>query len=295
MTAFPILYPLLRWVLTGLARLPLCVLYVVSDLLYVLARHVVRYRRRVVRKNLRQAFPDKSPEALRRIEKGFYRHLCDCIVETVKLLHISDAELCARVAVYGADRVERQLDAGRPIIVFLGHYGNWEWVPCITFHYSDKVLSGQIYRPLSSPVADALMQCIRSRFHTVSIPQKRAVRQLLRLRKERATFVMGFIADQRPNSTNLKHWCTFLRQDTAFNPGGEDIGRRLGAAYFYLDVEKPGRGHYRLTFDELTPLPGEEEYPYTIQFLHRMEATINREPALWLWSHDRWKFSRIRF
>lgn len=294
MTAFPILYPVVRVWLSGLAHLPLCLLYLISDLLYVCARYVFRYRRKVVRKNLRQAFPYKGADELRRIENGFYRHLCDCIVETVKLLHISDKELCSRVTVRGADKVDRQLDAGRPVILFLGHYGNWEWVPCITFHYSASALSGQIYRPLSSRVSDALMQKIRSRFHTVSIPQKRAVRQVLRLKQERGTFLMGFIADQRPNSANLKHWCTFLRQDTAFNPGGEDIGRRLGAAYLYLDVEKTGRGYYRLTFKELSPEPGEMEYPYTVQFLRRMETTIDRAPEFWLWSHDRWKFPRIR-
>ncbi len=289
---FRILYFLTYRLLSLLAHLPLNVLYWISDVLYVACYYLVGYRRRVVRKNLALAFPEYTSQQKNVIERAFYRHLCDCIVETIKLLHISDAELQKRIKVLGSELVEQAADAGSPVIIFLGHYGNWEWVPQVTRSYVRPTVSGQIYRPLSSQVVDALMLRIRSCFHTRNIPQKRAVRTLLRMRQEYSSFLIGFIADQRPNSTNLKHWCMFMGQDTAFNPGGEDIGQRIGACYLYLDIEKQDRGYYRMTFKELSPLDDGEAYPYTRAFLKEFEQTLHRAPAYWLWSHNRWKFTR---
>ena len=67
-----------------LALLPFKVLYILSDGLCFLMHHVVHYRRRVVRTNLRHAFPEKSETELRDIERGFYRYICDYMLEEVK-------------------------------------------------------------------------------------------------------------------------------------------------------------------------------------------------------------------
>ena len=68
-----------------LSLIPLPVLYVVSDVLYFPLYYVVRYRRKIVRKNLEGSFPEKTPEEIVRIEKKFYRFFCDCVVENIKL------------------------------------------------------------------------------------------------------------------------------------------------------------------------------------------------------------------
>ena len=60
-----------------ISYLPLRVLYLLSDLIFVFGYDILRYRRVVVQANLRNAFPEKAPEELRRIEKEFYHNLCD--------------------------------------------------------------------------------------------------------------------------------------------------------------------------------------------------------------------------
>ena len=139
---------------------------------------------------------------------------------------------------------------------------------------------------------ERVMLKIRSRFNTISIPQKRTVRTLLRMTREGRQWLIGFIADQRPNSGNPHHWTTFLGQDTAYVTGGEEIGRHTKAHFLYLDVEKTRRGHYRMTFHAIDPIQDGEPWPYTRGFMHMLEQTIRREPAYWLWSHKRWKGGR---
>lgn len=280
------------FLLRGVARLPFCVLYFLSDIIRFFVAHVVKYRKRVIMMNLRNSFPERSESELVGIMHGYYRHMCDLIVETVKLLHMSDRQLTEHIEVLNSGLVERLAQDGSPIVVFLGHYGNWEWVQEVTRHYSRPALNAEIYRPLKDKISDRMYHVIRSRFNTEQIPQHKAVRRLLQLKNEGKQFLVGFISDQRPNSDNLNHWTKFLNQDTAYAAGGEEIGRHVGAKYVYLEVRKPRRGHYRMTFNEIIPTDPAEKYPYTLAFMHMLEETINREPQFWLWSHNRWKFKR---
>ena len=276
-----------------LACLPFSLLYGLSNGIAFLLERVVKYRHEVTYNNLHRSFPEKSEQELLTLMHRYYRHMGDLIVETIKLLHISDRQMKEHVTVRGGELVERLAADGRPVICFLGHYGNWEWVQEISHYYRRPALNAEIYRPVKDPVSDTIMKTIRSRFDTTPIPQKQAVRTLLKMNQEGQQFIVGFIADQRPNSLNLHHWTWFLNQDTAYATGGEEIGTHLKAHFVYLDIEKPSRGHYTMTLHEMKPDEQDQEpYPYTRLFLKLMEQTIRRDPAYWLWSHNRWEFDR---
>ena len=77
----------------GLAITPFRLLYLRSDIYFLLIYYIARYRRKVVRQNLLNSFPDKSRAELKRIEKSFYHNLCDVIVEACKLLVMKPEEL----------------------------------------------------------------------------------------------------------------------------------------------------------------------------------------------------------
>ncbi len=288
-------YRILINLLTALAHLPLKVLYAFSDIAYFFIYHVIRYRRKTVRHNLEMVFGTADRERIIAIEKKFYRHLCDCIAETVKLLHISDEEVDRRVDVTNGEYIDSIIRSGHSVVLFLGHYGNWEWVQAIIHHFREPLVGGQIYRPLHNETMDRIMLKIRSRFGLECIPQKKAVRRLLAIEQGGQKFVIGFISDQRPLGAVLHHWTSFLGRDTPYMVGGETIGHHVEAKFVYLDVEKTGRGHYRLTFCPIVPAPEDNgPDPYTREFLKMLEKTIGREPAYWLWSHKRWKRHRDR-
>lgn len=272
------------------ALLPFPVLYGISDIFSFLARRVFKYRRKVIRQNLKNSFPEKSETELLEIEKDFYRQLCDNFVETAKLLNMSDRQVDSRIEVRGSELVDRLANEGHPIILYLGHYGNWEWVPAIVRHFSAPEICSQVYKPQRDKAFDRLMLKVRSRFNSLSIPQKKVFRTLIGWRNEGKKFITGFIADHRSNVSTSHHRTTFLNQITPFNPGGEEIGKRINAAYLYLDVEMVSRGHYRLTFKPIEPTDMEEDSPYTRRYMEMLEETIRRRPGLWLWSHRRWRY-----
>ena len=114
------------------ALLPLRILYILSDLLYPLVYYIGRYRLHIVRKNLKNAFPQNTPQERKAIERRFYRHFCDYFFETIKLLHISDDEMRRRMQFVNAELLESTLNSGRSVIMMLGHYGNWEYISSIS-------------------------------------------------------------------------------------------------------------------------------------------------------------------
>lgn len=286
-------YKLLVGFLTAVAHVPLCILYLISDMAYFLIYYVVRYRRKTVRHNLEMVFSGYSRRQIVEIEKKFYHHLCDCIAETLKLLHITDEEIDRRVEVLNGEYIDSIIRSGHSVVLFLGHYGNWEWVQAIIHHFKEPLVGGQIYRPLRNKLMDKVMLKIRSRFKLECIPQKKAVRRLIEIEHNGEKFVIGFISDQRPLGKYMHHWTWFLGLDTPYVIGGESIGDHVGAKFVYLDVEKTSRGHYRLTFCPVVPDPEDKgPNPYTREFMKMLEKTIYREPAYWLWSHRRWSRQR---
>lgn len=274
---------------------PLGILYRISDLLAPIVYHVVRYRRKLVRRNLSESFPDKSSKEIRRIERQFYRNFTDNFIESIKLLGISDSEMRRRVVFEGMDRVNEYFDQGKTIIAYFAHTANWEWAPSITL-WTDKkldeeVVFAQVYRPLRNKRFDRLFLRLRSRFGSHSFKKATVMRDIIRLRRDGMPSITGFMSDQKPSHGDPGHITTFLNHPTAMISGTEQLARRLGAAVVYMDMVRTSRGHYRVRIIDMTPdasqtQPGELTERYT----SLLQQTIEADPSGWLWSHNRWKF-----
>jgi len=274
---------------------PLGILYRISDLLAPIVYHVVRYRRKLVRRNLSESFPDKSSKEIRRIERQFYRNFTDNFIESIKLLGISDSEMRRRVVFEGMDRVNEYFDQGKTIIAYFAHTANWEWAPSITL-WTDKKLDeevafAQVYRPLRNKRFDRLFLRLRSRFGSHSFKKATVMRDIIRLRRDGMPSITGFMSDQKPSHGDPGHITTLLNHPTAMISGTEQLARRLGAAVVYMDMVRTSRGHYRVRIIDMTPdashtQPGELTERYT----SLLQQTIEADPSGWLWSHNRWKF-----
>ncbi len=284
-------YYLYLGLLYPLALLPMWALYGVSDCLYFLFYKVLKYRIKVVRHNLETSFPEKTSHALRAIERDFYHQLCDNIVETIKLLHISDKQIRRRVVVTNPEEVDRRAKEGKSIMLYLAHYGNWEWVPSITYWYTPDIYSGYIYKAMHDKAADRLMQRVRARIPSHGLEIMRSVREILHESTQNPALIIGFISDHRFNSNDRKFSTPFLNHDTPYYIGAEAIGRKIAADYLFLDTYKPKRGHYRLTFVPISPtdIGDDGPNPITRRYYQLLEQNIRRRPGLWLWSHKRWK------
>lgn len=288
-----ILYFPIYLFLHGVALLPFWVLYRIADFIYFLLYYVIRYRKRVVRKNIAESFPEKSAAEQRTIIKEFYLHLSDYFVETIKLLHISDEEMKKRMVFENMELVDEQFDKGRSIVMYAGHYGNWEYLTSITLwgrHSSNDVVFAQIYRPLKNEWFDNFFLNLRARFHSVGIPIHSTFRRLIQIKKSGKLSITGFISDQHPSGNDSDHIIRFLNHDTAFITGSETLARKLDFDAMYFDVTRPRRGYYKATIYKISFNPAlESPMAITDRYVQLLEKSIRTNPSLWLWTHKRWK------
>jgi len=279
----------------AISLLPLGALYLLSDGLYYLVYHLARYRRPLVRKNLTNSFPEKSEEEIVRIEKDFYSWFCDYLVESIKLLSMSRKQMERRMVFKGVERIQHYFNEGLSCSVYLGHYCNWEWITSLPLHLTNGI-SAQIYHPIENAATNRLFLKLRGRFNAKSIAMDDTFRTIMTWKKEGKVNVVGYIADQVPGLQNVHCFVNFLHHDTPVFTGTERISVLIGAKVFYADITRPRRGYYVCEFKEIT-LPKEEyvKFAYTKKYFELLEATINRTPQYWLWSHNRWKRTREQF
>lgn len=277
--------------LRALSHLPLWWLYRISDLLFPLLYHVVRYRRKVVRQNLTQSFPDYSSKEIKRIERRFFRFFCDYAVETIKFMTISRKEIMRRMRIVGMDVMDTELEKQPFCFLMLGHFGNWEWISSTALW--SKRPCAQLYTPLHNKAFDQVFYKMRCRFGNENISKYDALRRILTLKRLGTPTHIGFISDQSPRPNSIHDWMTFLNQDTPLFTGAERIGKRVGAAAYFASVTRPRRGYYECRLERITSDMNEyPDYKLTERYMQMLEAEIKRNPHLWLWTHRRWKHTR---
>lgn len=276
-----------------LSRLPLSVLYGISDVLSFLLHYVIRYRRQVINENLRLSFPEKSTAEIQQITKGFYRNLADLFVEIIKLPTLSAQEIQQRVRITNPGLIRTVLQTGQPVIGMTAHQGNWEWMP------GSFVLNGipvdSIYKPLTNPFFDRLMQEVRSSFGAVPVAMSALPRQMAA--RKHVPRMIGFMSDQVPDVPEQAYWTDFLHRDSPFYPGAERLARSRKLPVYYVETVRLRRGYYEVTTRLVAEPPYDELPPGAIMERYRdlIETTIRNNPADWLWSHKRWKHWRGKY
>ena len=287
---------MLRALADALSRLSLTTHHRLADrLLYPLMYYVVRYRRRVVRKNLQMAFPEKTDQERKTIERNAYRQFCYTIVESIYGLRCSDAEMRQRVVFENMYEVNRLIAQTGGAIFMLAHFGNWEWMASIQQWVIPGVTELNVYRQLKSKAFDRLMLYIRAKRGGVCVEKQRILREMVRYRAEKQPVTIGLLSDQKPRPEVTRTWTTFLHQETGWLDGGEVLARKFGYPVFYLFITRTAKGYYHVDMRTLAAEPkSTAEGEITRAYAAALEENILAQPELWLWTHNRWKWKKVQ-
>jgi KDO2-lipid IV(A) lauroyltransferase len=276
------------WLIT---LLPLPVLYLISDLIYLIMYYLVDYRKRTVYQNLQHSLPDQSSQEIKLIARKFYRQLSDYFIESIYRIHMGEKENARRIQYKNQEFLLDYYREGKSIILLLSHFGNWEWPTRISRLSSHSVLA--IYKPLQNKYFDKFFLTLRGQFGAIGIPMESVLRTLVSHQRNNEPVILYTIADQRPQWTSIQHWTTFLNQDTPVITGPEKIARKFNIPVYYLDLQKIKRGYYSAEFKPICENPKDvPEFDITRKYLAMLERNILERPELWLWSHKRWKYYR---
>ncbi|MEB2783697.1 lysophospholipid acyltransferase family protein [Algoriphagus persicinus] len=273
-----------------ISYLPLPVLYLISDLLYLVARFIVRYRKEVIDNNLRYAFPDKSEKERIKIRNQFYRNFTDSFAETVKLLTISKKEFERRFEMINTQLLDKALSSGTSALLVSGHLFNWE-MGVIGINHAIQAPVETVYLKVNNPFFDNLITRIRTHFGGIVTEKKAFRRTMLTLAKSPRVVLLG--SDQRPPRSEKRYKRDFLNRPAVFFEGAEFLSKKMNLHVIYGKMTKIKRGHYRYEMIKLAepPYTEHQEHSITDKFCEMLEDNIKLQPDLYLWSHKRWKIA----
>ena len=281
----------MKAVLVALARLPLPLLYGLGYVAYVIAFHVLRWRRDLAARNLAAAFPEKTQAERDAIMRRNYRNLGDTLAEIFWGFGARAEAITGRVVMENRDLVARLTAEGHSVLLLTAHMCNWEWLlPAAGAQFGIPI--DTVYKPLRVQALDDFVREARSRFGGKPIPMQSFLFELMRRAGQQRAYAM--VADQTPLRKSDKHWTRFLNQDTAFFVGADKITQFLDAPVVYVAMRRERRGHYRVRLEVLTepPYDPERELPVMELYARKLEQEIRANPADWLWIHNKWKYPR---
>lgn len=269
--------------------LPYPLLYLISDIIYLILYKILAYRKTVVMTNLKNSFPEKSKEEINEIMRKFYRHLCDIIVESLKGFTISEKQLRKRLIIKNPEFSNQFAKEGKSIIFVGGHYNNWEICAQACAMYSEHKLIG-IYKPLSNKFLNNKIYISRSKYGMNLVSMKQTKKSFTKEEKPKA---IVFGSDQNPSNPKRAYWMSFLNQDTAVLFGAEKYAKEYDYPVVYVSISKIKRGYYQAEYSLVTEHPTKEPHGrITEDFTKKLEQDIINQPQYWLWSHKRWKHKR---
>ena len=268
--------------------LPFRLLYFISDLFYYILYYGIKYRRKIVRKNLELSKVAKSTKDLIRIEKKFYRHLTDVFFEMFKFYSISPEEMKKRFYIENPEIFYELEKKNKSVMFMTSHYGGFEWFLSINYHVPQ--LPFAVYTPLSNKSLDSLIKKFRLRHGSKLISRYKAGSYIKKQIKENKLFLYGMAADQSAQIRSITYWKEFLGVKVPVFTGSERIAKQHDIPVVFGKVVKIKRGHYKVVVDLISEFPNEyKDYQITDIYIKKLEKQIREIPEYYYWTHNRFK------
>jgi len=266
------------------------ILYWFSDIAYFFVYRIFGYRKEVIFENLANAFPDKSAAERKEIAGKFYHFITDLMIEILWCFSLSEKRIRHRFKVINPELLDDFYDAGKSVVLVLGHYSSWEMV-LSSLNLFVKHRVSTIYIPLTNKGLDRMFYKMRTVFSAKMIAKKDFRESFAEHDDELRAIIFG--ADQSPAVSKNIYWTQFLNQDTAVAFGVEKYARKYDMPVVYSRLRREMRGYYSLEFETISAEPmATAEGEISEQHVRLLEQEIIYQPEFWLWSHKRWKKKR---
>lgn len=281
---------LLLYIVLLISRLPMRVLYVFSDVIFVLNYYIIGYRKKVVWNNLKNSFPDKTDAEIKAIHKEFFIIFSDYIVEMIKAFSASSNELRVRVQHINQQVFHDAKAEGKNMILLTGHIFNWEWISPLA-----EVIPQEhcfpVYRKMQSSFWENEIKKIRNKHGNKALEANEVIRHILKNPNNGNSAYM-FVADQSPHISEVHFGLQFLNQKTPVFIGYDKLATRLDLVFVYCEMKRVKRGFYQVNYHKISPENEKfEEFEVVRKFHILLEKTIQKFPSNYLWSHRKWKYA----
>lgn len=281
---FCLTYPLI-WLFS---RLPMFVLYLISDFFYGLLYYVFGYRKAVILKNISFAFPEKSTKEKEAIAKKFYRHFTDIMVESIKSFSISEKQILKRYKYSNPEVVNKYAKEGKSIALVSAHLSNWEWSFGLPLVINSKVFGA--YNKLRNETFEKTLKENREKFGVKGATTSDFIKMIKSNFENGIQGAYILLSDQSPMVEKTFHWSEFFGVKVPVHTGAEMLAKNHDLVVINYRATKIKRGYYKTDFEVIAENPKDfKDYEITEKFLRITERNVREQPECYLWSHNRFK------
>ena len=239
-----------------LSVLPLNLLYLITFPLYLILRFVLRYRKKIIDKNLLKSFPEKSFKSIRRMRSQFYWHLTQLGVEMLKMISMSRKNVMRRYYCSNPEVVNRFFEEGKSVILMSSHYNNWEWM-VLSLDMQFKHHGIGVGAHNTNKVFEKLINRARTRYGTEVVFHDNVREVMAYHETNHIPAAYMILSDQNPSNPQRCYVADFLNQKTGFIRGSEGFARKYDLPVLYYKVIKEKLGRYRIDVEVICESPSE--------------------------------------
>jgi KDO2-lipid IV(A) lauroyltransferase len=250
----------------------------------------VKIRRRVVRENLRTAFPDWSEDQCRAVARGMWEHLLLMVVEIAHAPRVIHKTTWRRhLRIHGMEELLRHLWLDRPKVVLSGHFGNFELAAYLFGVFGPRIFSGA--RELDNPLRDRFVTEFRESRGQRILPKKGSAPDVAVVLEDNGA--IGLLGDQAAGPRGC--WVDFFGRPASVHKAIGVFALSSSAPVVVCSAtRRGGLFDYDLrlegTADPARGGPETESLQSLSQwYTSLLEGAIRRAPAQYWWVHRRWR------
>jgi KDO2-lipid IV(A) lauroyltransferase len=257
-----------------------------QKILYYFLKDIIKYRKDVVLNNIQHIGIKKEAQDIVLID--YYKHLSELIFETMWCFKASPFSIKNKVEISNMDVFEQIYDSGKNATILLSHIGNWELFCQWAALYIPRLNVVTLYTPIKNNTLNQLLLEYRQRFGVQMISTK-ATLDLYRKQKTLNPCINLFAVDQNPGAPFEQYWTQFFDAYVPVISGAEKFAISQKQDVYYLKITKNSK-KYTLIIEKIE-YNNNIEFDLTNKQMKVLEENILLNPALWLLSHNRFKYA----
>ncbi|NDC54157.1 MAG: lipid A biosynthesis acyltransferase [Planctomycetia bacterium] len=251
----------------------------------------VKIRRRVVRENLQQAFPEWSGTQCRAVARGMWEHLLLMVIEIAHAPRVIHKTTWRRhLRIEGMEEMVRTLWLDRPKVILSGHFGNFELAAYLFGLFGFRIFS--VARELDNPLLDRFVTAFRESRGQRILPKKGSSPDVAVVLAENGA--LGLLGDQAAGPRGC--WVEFFGRPASVHkaigvfalsaqaPVMVCSATRRGGRLFDYDLRLEGTADPADGGADTADLKAVSQWYTTL-----LERAIRRSPAQYWWVHRRWR------
>lgn len=251
---------------------------------------ILRIRRKVVIKNLSIAFPHLTQKETIRLAFKNYLSTAITLVEILCLPGMTAEQLKKQVKVTNPEFIREKHAEGKGLILMTGHFANWEFC-ALGVALQIGIPLSVVVKQQSNPLVNEFMNNFRSRWNNKLVPLGTSIRNLYKELKDKN--IIAMVGDQRGPNDGMR--VNFFGRSSAIYAGPAAIALKTGAPLLFGVMIRNDDYTYTFSMEEVSreSLPDDPEKQVEVMSQRHtdlLEQSIRKNPELWLWMHNRWKY-----